>query len=153
MFNCNDPGLGLELELDSDLDLYSELECSICLESINNDSGNLFITACNHNFHNVCIKKWYNEKNKSCTICRQSFITNTKKNNLNLSGFDLSGFDLNGFDLNFNFDFDTLNNIDNIHYNANINNYNANIDNCNANIDNINTIILIIVASIFFIII
>tara|TARA_B100000989_G_C19510608_1_gene458835 strand:+ start:308 stop:745 length:438 start_codon:yes stop_codon:yes gene_type:complete len=145
MFNYNHSDLRLGLELES------ELECSICLESIDSDSGNLFITACNHHFHNFCIKKWYNEKNKSCPICRQSFVTNTKKNNLNLSGFDLSGFDLGGFDLNF--DFDTLNNIDNIYYNANINNYNANIDNCNANIDNINTIILIIVASIFFIII
>ena len=41
-------------------------ECSICLDSIDDD---LFLTECCHKFHSKCIKSWYNHS-PECPNCR-----------------------------------------------------------------------------------
>ena len=43
------------------------IECSICLEIINNKYS---LTICNHIFHNKCIYQWLKIKN-TCPICRE----------------------------------------------------------------------------------
>mgnify|MGYP001329400072 CR=1 FL=1 len=49
--------------------------CAICLNNITND---IFISKCNHKFHNNCIKEWC-KKNNSCPSCR---VKNILLNNL-----------------------------------------------------------------------
>lgn len=44
--------------------------CAICLNNIIND---IFISKCNHKFHNNCIKEWC-KKNNSCPSCREKNI-------------------------------------------------------------------------------
>ena len=48
---------------------------AICLNNITND---IFISKCNHKFHNNCIKEWC-KKNNSCPSCR---VKNIIINNL-----------------------------------------------------------------------
>ena len=48
-------------------------ECSICLETLQNEIAHL---SCNHFFHYKCIGEWINEhtnKNTYCPICNQLF--------------------------------------------------------------------------------
>ena len=44
--------------------------CAICLNNVTND---IFISKCNHKFHNNCIKEWC-KKNNSCPYCREKNI-------------------------------------------------------------------------------
>jgi len=48
--------------------MTTNIECSICLECINN-SDNIYKLNCDHCFHRNCIKKWLNKKS-SCPLCR-----------------------------------------------------------------------------------
>jgi hypothetical protein len=46
------------------------MECSICQEAgITNANGGR-IGACNHCFHNNCIKKWFSKNKDTCPNCR-----------------------------------------------------------------------------------
>jgi len=55
--------------------MSGEETCAICLNNITND---IFISKCNHKFHNNCIKEWC-KKNNSCPSCR---VKNILLNNL-----------------------------------------------------------------------
>ena len=55
--------------------MSKEDTCAICLNNITND---IFISKCNHKFHNNCIKEWC-KKNNSCPSCR---VKNILLNNL-----------------------------------------------------------------------
>ena len=72
------------------------MECPICLEIIEN-TENIFVTKCKHEFCNNCIIKWYinnyndnnnQEYNKSCPICRENInikikiISNNENNQI-----------------------------------------------------------------------
>jgi len=47
-----------------------EISCSICLEVLDQEEGNLFsVPSCNHVFHIHCIIHWKKE-GKNCPICR-----------------------------------------------------------------------------------
>ena len=50
--------------------MSKEDTCAICLNNITND---IFISKCNHKFHNNCIKEWC-KKNNSCPSCREKNI-------------------------------------------------------------------------------
>ena len=47
--------------------------CSICLETINNNNNTILLKDCNHIFHYECIKKWIIEKetDSSCPLCKK----------------------------------------------------------------------------------
>jgi len=48
----------------------SEILCSICLETMDEEQGNLFtVSACSHTFHKTCIAKW-KEVSRRCPCCR-----------------------------------------------------------------------------------
>ena len=79
---------------------YNQIECSICMEKMNNISDN-FILCCNHIFHKKCILTWcnYNKNstkminggisiNGSCPLCGYLFVEficdlNNINNNIN----------------------------------------------------------------------
>ncbi len=42
-------------------------DCPICLESLKDED--VYISKCNHVFHNKCIDQWFNKDNR-CPICR-----------------------------------------------------------------------------------
>ena len=46
-------------------------ECSICLESMEN---NKYTLECNHTFHTNCILKWFRNGNSICPLCKQTKI-------------------------------------------------------------------------------
>jgi len=49
----------------------SEILCSICLETMDEEQGNLFtVSACSHTFHKTCIAKW-KEVSRRCPCCRE----------------------------------------------------------------------------------
>ena len=54
--------------------IYHKMECSICLENIDNF---FYITTCNHIFHNKCINNCLKHRN-SCPLCRKRLC---KQNN------------------------------------------------------------------------
>ena len=58
------------------------IECSICMEQIDNKNDEI-ITPCSHHFHSKCLIKWTMQKN-SCPNCRQQdvMVCQTKKPNL-----------------------------------------------------------------------
>ncbi|KZV44168.1 hypothetical protein F511_22520 [Dorcoceras hygrometricum] len=41
--------------------------CPVCLEKLDQDSGGILTTICNHSFHCSCISKW---TDSSCPVCR-----------------------------------------------------------------------------------
>jgi len=48
----------------------TEISCSICLEGMDEEEGNLFtISGCKHTFHTDCIKEW-KKQSKKCPYCR-----------------------------------------------------------------------------------
>jgi hypothetical protein len=48
----------------------AEIICSICLENMDEEEGNLFtISACSHVYHKHCIEQWKQQSNK-CPCCR-----------------------------------------------------------------------------------
>jgi len=47
-------------------------ECSICLENYKKDDM-IIILACDHNFHESCLKEWF-KNNNSCPHCRENII-------------------------------------------------------------------------------
>jgi len=48
----------------------SEILCSICLEAMDEEEGNLFtVSSCSHTFHIDCIAKW-KEMSRKCPCCR-----------------------------------------------------------------------------------
>ena len=56
---------------------YKDEKCSICLEEI---SGDISITKCNHIFHYTCLSKYINNCEKTdCPICRSDLKTGKKK--------------------------------------------------------------------------
>tara|TARA_A100001015_G_C15020236_1_gene727596 strand:- start:769 stop:1338 length:570 start_codon:yes stop_codon:yes gene_type:complete len=63
----------------------NNLECSICLEPIiENSKGNIYL-QCNHIFHKDCVQEWVKSqininKNINCPLCRYTII-NIPKNN------------------------------------------------------------------------
>jgi hypothetical protein len=46
------------------------IECSICLENIENDS---IVLSCNHSFHKTCIENWF-LRDRTCPMCRVNII-------------------------------------------------------------------------------
>ena len=59
---------------------YKDEKCSICLEEI---SGDISITKCNHIFHYTCLCQYINNCGKTdCPICR-SDLKKDKKNEVN----------------------------------------------------------------------
>lgn len=49
--------------------LTIEGDCSICLESLANNTKIVTTKECNHKFHLSCLNKWVKE-NPSCPYCR-----------------------------------------------------------------------------------
>merc|ERR1719334_739484 len=48
----------------------TEKQCSICLEAMLEEDGNIFtVTACSHSYHKKCITEWKKLSNK-CPLCR-----------------------------------------------------------------------------------
>jgi len=48
----------------------SEMTCSICLEEMDEEEGNLFtIPECSHTYHKECIARW-KLQSKTCPVCR-----------------------------------------------------------------------------------
>jgi SUMO ligase MMS21 Smc5/6 complex component len=45
--------------------------CSICLEEMNENSGELIELSCNHIYHKDCILSWFS-KSKTCPCCRKN---------------------------------------------------------------------------------
>jgi hypothetical protein len=45
---------------------FNSINCSICLESLNNNSTNTTL-QCYHTFHTDCINQW---NNNTCPLCR-----------------------------------------------------------------------------------
>ena len=48
-------------------------ECTICLEKYKKKEK-IIELPCDHNFHEVCIKEWFEKDNKSCPNCRENII-------------------------------------------------------------------------------
>jgi hypothetical protein len=113
------------------------VECTICLETIDLNYKNFYITNCRHCFHNKCLSKWYNilhsksdlSNNFFCPNCRQpisDYILNDNHDN-----------HYNNFITNILFHYNSYisdlssNNI--LVYSSNIN-YSNNYD--NSNVDN-----------------
>ena len=46
-------------------------ECTICLEKYKKKEK-IIILSCNHNFHEQCIKEWFEKDNNSCPNCREN---------------------------------------------------------------------------------
>lgn len=44
--------------------------CTICLESMGDDSNSYCLPSCNHNFHTECILNWFRSGNNTCPLCR-----------------------------------------------------------------------------------
>jgi len=60
-------GIGIEVSYRVD---ESEILCSICLEEMDEEEGNIFtVPACSHTFHIDCIAKWQKTSLK-CPCCR-----------------------------------------------------------------------------------
>ena len=57
---------------DDDDDDDDEYECSICLDTVNNENEGGFI-CCGHNFHNKCLYNWTLHNKKTCPNCRKEF--------------------------------------------------------------------------------
>jgi hypothetical protein len=55
--------------------------CCICTESFQN--SNQIILSCSHHFHMKCIFEWFGT-NKSCPLCRKTFIVSFINNEINL---------------------------------------------------------------------
>jgi len=70
---------------------FNPYQCVICLENIAcyqtiqkrivypKHESNVYITKCNHVYHNKCIKKWF-EKNDTCPQCRTTTRHHTSNN-------------------------------------------------------------------------
>ena len=63
------------------------LVCLICREEEAE-----FLTCCNHNFHEECLKKWHMRIKNECPYCR-SFITLNRKLNLFLKNIQNKDYD------------------------------------------------------------
>ena len=60
--------------LDSNINVYKNLTCNICLENF--EIGNILrILECNHEFHENCILTWL-KKNNTCPVCRHELESN-----------------------------------------------------------------------------
>ena len=46
-------------------------ECTICLEKYKKKEK-IIILPCEHNFHEKCIKEWFEKDNNSCPNCREN---------------------------------------------------------------------------------
>ena len=53
------------------------MECSICLQPVQEDSDNLVTLDCGHTFHLKCINMWLNVNN-TCPNCRKIVISRFK---------------------------------------------------------------------------
>ena len=129
------------------------VECTICLETIDLNYKNYYITNCRHCFHDKCLSNWYNNfyskfdlsNNFFCPNCRQP-ISDYSFNDTNDINFftniffyynsyisDFSTNNINVYSSNINYS----NNYDNSNIDDNSNNYhNSNIHD-NSNIDDI----------------
>jgi hypothetical protein len=127
------------------------VECTICLETIDLNYKNYYITNCRHCFHDKCLSNWYNNLNSKfdlsnnffCPNCRQP-ISDYSFNHTNDINFftniffyynsyisDLSTDNINVYGSNINYsNIDNNSNIDNIIiYNSN--DYDNQYDNSN----------------------
>jgi hypothetical protein len=59
--------IDMNVELGEPPVLIGEVQCTICLECLNNQLKTL---PCKHQFHTRCINKWLREKN-TCPMCRR----------------------------------------------------------------------------------
>tara|TARA_B100000674_G_scaffold276706_1_gene228538 strand:- start:140 stop:562 length:423 start_codon:yes stop_codon:yes gene_type:complete len=48
-------------------------ECTVCLEKYKKNEK-IIVLPCNHNFHEACIKEWFEKDNRSCPNCRENII-------------------------------------------------------------------------------
>ena len=61
-------------------DSFLGCKCSICLEKINLKDYVRKLPVCNHVYHKKCIDNWLkNDINKSCPLCKQSYLKIFKK--------------------------------------------------------------------------
>lgn len=84
--NVNNPQIPIGIDnsrLDDNRRRYYKFkgteECSICLEKIS--SYHLYVTKCNHTFHENCIKEAY-KVNKNCPLCRSNISNNRIQSNI-----------------------------------------------------------------------
>ena len=56
----------------SNIKVYENLECSICLENLETDVVKL---NCQHHFHYKCINQWFNKHKNivECPMCRKIY--------------------------------------------------------------------------------
>lgn len=47
--------------------------CIICLEKLYGDNIELGLVICGHEFHEVCVSKWFKERN-TCPVCRREVL-------------------------------------------------------------------------------
>ena len=111
------------------------VECTICLETIDLNYKNYYITNCRHCFHDKCLSNWYNNFNSKFDLSNNFFCPNCRQPISDYSFNDTN--DINFFTNIFFYYNSYISDLstDNINvYGSNIN-Y-SNIDN-NSNIDNI----------------
>lgn len=46
--------------------------CCVCLSSMGNKGVGTSVLPCLHQFHKVCVERWFNECRRTCPICRYS---------------------------------------------------------------------------------
>ena len=55
-----------------------QLECSICTEAYKCDEEMTIIEPCNHHFHDVCLKTWFDTK-LECPLCRFKILNDNDR--------------------------------------------------------------------------
>ena len=55
------------------MDIFEE--CTICLENINIEYGNIKKLKCKHIYHINCINEWFKNKKNTCPNCRLTQYT------------------------------------------------------------------------------
>ena len=53
--------------------------CSICLDTIEDDSSLYKLMPCEHEFHADCIVTWFRKKEDACPYCRDKPLTTTQE--------------------------------------------------------------------------
>ncbi|KAF7043845.1 hypothetical protein CFC21_053155 [Triticum aestivum] len=63
----------LQGTIDSDDDVESSVDCSICLEGCHGASGGLIQLRCKHIFHSACLEQWLQSR-ADCPYCRAGVV-------------------------------------------------------------------------------